>query len=102
MRRYVQKHPEALEVLRYYDAAVAASYFTVPVFVSCSLFDPAVPPPGQFAIYNAISGVEKELFEEPAGHFEYAEAPAVQAALQTRLAAWFEAGVQRAVAAAHI
>lgn len=93
VRRHVQQHPEAMKVLRFFDAAIAAQFFTVPVLVSCSLFDPAVPPPGQLAIYNAIRDVEKALVSQPAGHFEYAEMLAVQETLQRRLAAFFEAGV---------
>jgi len=93
VRHHVQEHPEALEVLRYFDGAVTAQFFKVPMLVSCSLFDPAVPPPGQFAIYNAIQGVEKALFQEPAGHFEYEGVVAVKEALQERVTEFFEAGL---------
>jgi cephalosporin-C deacetylase len=71
VRLYHQEHPEVVEVLAYYDAAVAATYGETPVFFSPALFDPAVPPPGQFAVYNTWSG-PKELFVLSAGHFEYA------------------------------
>lgn len=63
-------HPEVVDVLRYFDAATAARRVRVPVLVSAALFDPAVPPPGQFAVYNGLAG-PKELFVLAAGHFEH-------------------------------
>lgn len=82
------RHPEIREVLKYYDAAIAASYITIPTLVHCAEFDPAVPPPGQFAVYNAIPG-RKELFVAPAGHFTYPEMAAVDKAREERIKAWF-------------
>jgi cephalosporin-C deacetylase len=38
--------------------------------VAAALFDPMVPPPGQFAVYNALAG-PKQLFTLSAGHFDY-------------------------------
>ncbi|MCA1789780.1 MAG: hypothetical protein LC667_07960 [Thioalkalivibrio sp.] len=38
--------------------------------IAAALFDPAVAPPGQFAVYNAITG-DKRLFVLDAGHFDY-------------------------------
>ncbi|MEZ5576382.1 MAG: hypothetical protein R3F44_12440 [Candidatus Competibacteraceae bacterium] len=38
--------------------------------VAAARFDPAVPPPGQFAVYNALAG-PKELFVLRAGHFDH-------------------------------
>jgi cephalosporin-C deacetylase len=67
---YYQKHPEVLEVLAYHDAATAASFIKIPILAACALFDPSVPPPGQFAVYNALGG-PRELIVEPAGHFSY-------------------------------
>lgn len=62
-----EKH---LPVLQYFDAATAASCTTIPVMVAAALFDPAVPPPGQFAVYNCLAG-PKELFVRQAAHFEW-------------------------------
>ncbi|BCJ69460.1 acetylxylan esterase [Polymorphospora rubra] len=56
IRRHHAAHPEVLDVLRYFDAATAATRITIPVQVAAARFDPAVPPPGQFAIHNALSG----------------------------------------------
>ena len=86
-QKYLRK-PEILEVLKYYDAAIGASWLTIPALVRCAEFDPAVPPPGQFAVYNAIPG-PKELFVAPAGHFTYPGMEAVEAALEERIKEWF-------------
>jgi cephalosporin-C deacetylase len=40
--------------------------------VAAALFDPVVPPPGQFAIFNAIPESLRRLFVLQAGHFEHA------------------------------
>ncbi len=58
------------DILRYFDAATAATFMTRPVHVAAARFDPAVAPPGQFAIYNALAGI-KRLFVLTAGHFDY-------------------------------
>ncbi|MFE3825117.1 acetylxylan esterase [Streptomyces sp. NPDC059092] len=71
VRKYYRDHPEVLDVLPYFDAATAASRIRVPVLVAPALFDPAVPPPGQFAVYNALTG-PRELHVLRAGHFEHA------------------------------
>ena len=42
----------------------------IPTHVDCALFDPAVPPPGQFCVYNAIRS-PKKLFVRQAAHFEF-------------------------------
>lgn len=74
VRKFVAAHPEARDILPYYDSATAATYLTIPTHVNCALFDPAVPPPGQFAVHNAIAG-PKKLHTVPAGHFEYPTKP---------------------------
>jgi cephalosporin-C deacetylase len=70
VRGYQSRHGNVLETLRYYDAACAARRAAIPVLVAAALFDPAVAPPGQFAIYNALPA-PKELFALDAGHFDY-------------------------------
>ncbi len=92
VRAWVEAHPEAREVLRYFDAAIAAAFFKVPTFVSCSMFDPSVPPAGQFAVYNAI-GTQKGLFLEPKGHTSYPEQAEVLARLGVEVRAWLEAAI---------
>ncbi|WP_328905643.1 acetylxylan esterase [Streptomyces sp. NBC_00234] len=70
VRDHHRDHPEVTEVLRYFDAASAAARLRTPTLVAAALFDPAVPPPGQFAVYNALPGV-RELQVLSAGHFTY-------------------------------
>ena len=57
-----------------------------------SLFDPAVPPPGQFAVTNALND-SSEVFILKAGHHTWEGTPEEEKALRMRLEAWFgEAG----------
>ncbi len=63
---------QVMNTLAYFDAASAARYLRIPVLVAAALFDPAVPPPGQFAIFNAIAGPLRRLFVLPCGHFDEA------------------------------
>lgn len=87
VRLYAQAHPEVREVLAYYDAAVAAQKINIPVLVSPALFDPAVPPPGQFAVANALP--QKELFIREVGHFEEEESLAEARRFYRVLKRWF-------------
>ncbi|GAA1952848.1 acetylxylan esterase [Kitasatospora viridis] len=66
-QRWLER-PEVLDVLGYFDAATAATRLRIPVQVAGALFDPSVPPPGQFAVHNALAG-ERRLHVLPAGHF---------------------------------
>ena len=70
VRRYARSHPGVVDVLRYFDAATAATMLRIPVHIGLARADPAVPPPGQFAVYNALAG-PKEQFLLAAGHMEY-------------------------------
>jgi cephalosporin-C deacetylase len=70
IRRVYLRHPEILDVLAYYDAASAARHINVPTMVAPALFDPAVPPPGQFAVANSIRA-PRELFIRQAGHYPH-------------------------------
>jgi len=72
VRRFQQRHRfNVNETLAYYDAACAARHLKIPTLVAAARFDPAVPPPGQFAIYNAIPNSLSRLFLLDAGHFDY-------------------------------
>jgi cephalosporin-C deacetylase len=70
VRRHHAVHPEVADVLAYFDAATAARHIGIPVHVGAALFDPAVPPPGQFAVHNALPG-PKKLHVLTAGHFAH-------------------------------
>lgn len=70
VQAFAQHHRRVTEILAYYDAAIAARHIRQPTHVAAALFDPAVAPPGQFAIYNALPE-PKALFVLTAGHFDY-------------------------------
>jgi cephalosporin-C deacetylase len=88
VRLYQQRTGRVLDTLRYFDAAVAARHVRIPMHVAAARFDPAVPPPGQFAIYNALAG-PRELFVLQAGHFDHAGLAAEDARLRDALAYFF-------------
>jgi cephalosporin-C deacetylase len=71
VQNYCRQHKkQTLQVLSYYDAAIAAKHITMPMHCACAVFDPCVAPPGQFAIYNALQH-ERQLFVLEAGHHDY-------------------------------
>ncbi len=86
---YLRRKPESLEVLRYFDAALAARHTHIPVHCACALFDPAVAPAGQFAIYNALAG-PKQLFVLSAGHHDHPGMLAEEAAMKQEIHAFFK------------
>lgn len=74
---YRRNHPEIDETLRFFDAAIAATRITVPMLVAVACFDPAVAPPCQFSVANAVPKANcDEIFILDAGHFDYPEAAA--------------------------
>lgn len=61
VRTRLAEDPSVLDVLAYFDAATAARHIKIPVHVGAALFDPSVPPPGQFAVYNGLAGPRELL-----------------------------------------
>ncbi len=88
LRVYHRRHPKVVGVLAYFDAATAARHLTQPTLAVCALFDPAVPPPGRFAVYNALAG-PKSLFVAPYGHFEYPGLAETDLEVNRRRLAWW-------------
>ena len=68
-QRWLQD-PSVLDVLAYFDSATHAVRINIPVHVACAEYDPVVPPPGQFTVYNAICS-PKKLYTLRSGHFEW-------------------------------
>lgn len=85
---HVGAHPEATNVLASYDAATAADRIRIPVFGAPALFDPKVPPPGQFAVTNALPEGSKTRILR-AGHFTYPGQEEEMASLRGELVDWF-------------
>lgn len=73
VRKYVQEHPEAMEVLAYFDAAVSAKYLRIPAVVVPALFDPCVAPAGQFSVANSIPDKYRIRFIAETGHYARTE-----------------------------
>ncbi len=67
---YLTHKKQTIRTLKYYDAAIAAKRIKIPVHFACALYDPCVAPPGQFAIYNAVTK-DKHLYVLEAGHHRY-------------------------------
>jgi cephalosporin-C deacetylase len=89
VRARAARDGNVLATLRYYDAACAARYARVPGHFALALFDPAVAPPGQFAVFNAWQG-RKDLQVLAAGHFDYPGRSAEELALRDGLRNFFE------------
>ena len=90
VRQRVAREPHLREVLAYFDAAVAASHIRHPTLVAAALFDPAVPPPGQFCVYNALTAL-KNLIVRPAAHFDWPGAVAEDALRVSETRTWVAA-----------
>ena len=85
VRRHHRNHPGVLDVLAYFDAATAARHLQMPTFVAAALADAAVPPPGQFAVFNALT-CERTLFVRQTGH---PDTPEDDVRLHALLEDWF-------------
>jgi cephalosporin-C deacetylase len=83
-----QRRPGVLDVLAYFDAAAAARFMRLPVMVGAAKFDPSVPPPGQFAVYNALAG-PRQLLVQQAGHFDHPQALGEAVMTFNTVSAWF-------------
>lgn len=90
VQKFFLDHPRmTLKTLRYYDAANAVEAMNMPVHFALALRDHVVTPPGQFAIYNAVSA-EKQLFVLDAGHTGYPNKVKQHKALMRELDAFFD------------
>lgn len=72
VQNYHKAHSDALATLNLFDAATAAARIAVPILIAAARFDPAVAPPCQFSIANALpSSNNHEIVILDAGHFDY-------------------------------
>ena len=89
---YRRKHPGVLDTLRFYDAAVAAARIAAPVLAAVALFDPAVAPPCQFSVANALPPENHHAtFVLDAGHFDYPGQQEQHALLTEKVGQFFRA-----------
>ncbi|GMV79930.1 MAG: hypothetical protein AMXMBFR7_11140 [Planctomycetota bacterium] len=70
VRRLWLREPGIERTLRYYDAALAARRIAIPVATEAAMFDPAVIPPGQFSVANAIQCPGSVTLPTTHGHFD--------------------------------
>lgn len=89
LRAWVREHPEAWDVLDYFDAATAASRIRVPTIVAAAREDPAVPPVGQFAVSDAVAEPYRRAMVMTAGHQEYPQQQVEMAAYAAATRALF-------------
>ncbi len=91
VQAYQKTHGDMLEALRLFDAANAAERIRVPMLVAVALFDPAVAPPCQFAVANALPKSKfNEIFILDAGHFDYADSAEQNAVLREKVGRFFK------------
>lgn len=91
VQAYRKTHANVLDTLRMFDAASAASRIRVPMLVAPALFDPAVAPPCQFAVANALPQSKfNEIFILDAGHFDYPGSEAQNAMLREKVERFFK------------
>ncbi|WEZ82886.1 acetylxylan esterase [Rhizobium sp. 32-5/1] len=92
VQAYQKRHPDVLETLQFFDAATAASRIRTPMLTAVALFDPAVAPPCQFSIANALPQSKfNEIFILDAGHVEYAGEEAQHQAHMAKVGQFFRA-----------
>src|SRR5690606_8533019 len=91
VREYYLEHHDVLSTLQYFDAALRARNNALPVLCACAPFDPAAPPPGPLAVYNA-HGRPRDLFVRGAGHFHYPAEAQDNACLERAQRTWFATG----------
>jgi cephalosporin-C deacetylase len=85
-----RRHPvEVCHTLSYFDAAFAARYLHQPSFFACARFDPAVAPPGQWAIFNEAAGL-KQVYVLEAGHYDFPRQNLQAVEHETKRLAFFE------------
>jgi len=91
LRELHHRRPDPLGVLAYFDASVHAARCRVPTLVVAAKFDPAVPPPGQFAVFNALPRDTRQLLAVETGHFD--PPPQGQdARVREEVGRWFASG----------
>jgi cephalosporin-C deacetylase len=87
---FSRTHPEVIETLRFFDAAVAAERIERPMLVAAARFDPAVAPPCQFSLANALTNSNHhETFVLDAGHFDYPDMAAQHLRLAEKVGRFF-------------
>jgi cephalosporin-C deacetylase len=89
---YRKTHRDVLKTLSLFDAATAATRIEIPMLMAVARFDPAVAPPCQFSVANALpKSNDHETVVLDAGHFDYPGSEAQHALLSERVRRFFRA-----------
>jgi cephalosporin-C deacetylase len=81
-----------MNTLSLFDAATAATRIEVPMVVAVARFDPAVAPPCQFSVANALArSKDHETVVLDAGHFDYPDSEMQHARLSQTVRRFFGA-----------
>jgi cephalosporin-C deacetylase len=92
VQNYRKTHRDVLKTLSLFDAATAATRIERPTLVAVARFDPAVAPPCQFSVANALpSSNHHETFILDAGHFDYDGSQEQHALLSEKVRRFFGA-----------
>jgi cephalosporin-C deacetylase len=95
---YQKTNGSVLPTLSLFDAATAATRIAVPMLMAIARFDPAVAPPCQFAIANALStSFLHETVILDAGHFEYSGLEEQHELLLGKFKRFFEAACDETI-----
>jgi cephalosporin-C deacetylase len=70
VRKLYQRTPEIEKTLGYYESVFAARRIQVPIVYALSVFDPAVPAAGQFAVANATAPEFRTVVVMQFGHYD--------------------------------
>jgi cephalosporin-C deacetylase len=90
VQHYQTTHPDVLKTLRLFDAATAATRIETPMLMAVARFDPAVAPPCQFSVANALSSPSHhETVILDAGHFDYPDSEEQHALLSEKVRQFF-------------
>ena len=92
VQNYQKTHGNVLKTLSFFDAATSATRIEIPMLLAVARFDPAVAPPCQFSVANALaSSNHHETVILDAGHFEYSGSEEQHALLTEKLRRFFRA-----------
>jgi cephalosporin-C deacetylase len=92
VQAYRKTHRDVLRTLSLFDAATAATRIRVPMLVAVARFDPAVAPPCQFSVANALPpSNHHEIVVLDAGHYDYPGMEEQHALLSEKVSRFFRA-----------
>ncbi len=90
VQEYRKTHRDLLKTLSLFDSATAATRIKIPMLIAVARFDPAVAPPCQFSVANALAtSNHNETVILDAGHVDYPDAAPQHARLAEKIGRFF-------------